>query len=734
MMNVQHSTAKHLAPRAVAILFTATIFLSASLLFFVQPLFTKIALPAIGGAAAVWTTAMLFFQTVLIAGYLYAHLMSKYTSVKVQMFTHLALWAIALMFLPLSLPSGWTYDAQGSTAIQTLTLYAFGVGMPFAVLSANAPLIQSWYSKSNGPSAHDPYFLYGASNLGSLIALLAFPLVAEPLFGAKSIGWAWAGGFVVLGAFLLAAASQARSDSRALPIVQENVDAGAKPGAATIVKWLFLAFIPSSLMLGVTTKVSTDLGSIPLFWVVPLALYLLTFVLSFTNRPLIATAKLRVLLMASIVVMAVLTTDLWAPSLSWGQTGLLVLAFLITSMMAHQRLYEARPHQSYLTLFYVIMSVGGALGGLFNSIFAPMVFNEFFELRITVALSALLIVAFGTRLRAFDALFGVVLGLIALMPLSIGFTYFEGTSPKILAAIIATLFAVILWKYNTRSYAVVTALFTLIVGASFASYEPSIFADRSFFGAHRVVDRDGLRLYANGTTMHGAERVADLTVPRPSGMAYYHSFGPMGQIMSSPRGQSAKSVGIVGLGVGALACYKAPGQSWHFYEIDQKVDEIARNPALFTFMSNCADDAPTHLGDARIVLDQQKDIRFDILVIDAYSSDTVPVHLTTTDALALYKSRLNPGGLLVFHISNRYYQIDLPLARSAASLGMTAMMQIHNDAKDLEKGLFPSTVVIMAQDPADLGDLAKDARWTPLISDGKPEWTDDYANLLSILK
>jgi hypothetical protein len=471
-----------------------------------------------------------------------------------------------------------------------------------------------------------------------------------------------------------------------------------------------------------------------LIWVVPLALYLLTFVLSFTNKPLLSTATLRILMMGSIVVMAVISTDLWAASLSWEKSGLLILAFLFISMMAHQRLYEARPDQTNLTLFYVIMSVGGALGGLFNSIFAPLFFDDYFELRITVALAAFLILQTGTRPKAFDLLFGVVLGLITLLPFSIGFTYFPDLEQKIPTAVAAFLFAVFLWTMRARGFTTISTVMVFVCGASFATYESSIYRDRSFFGAHRVADREGLRLYANGTTMHGAQRVVDLTAARPEGMAYYHRFGPMGQLMSSPRGQASKTIGIVGLGVGALACYKNENQNWHFYEIDQKVDEIARNPEYFTFLSSCAPTSPTHLGDARIVLDQQKDIRFDILVIDAYSSDTVPMHLTTTQALALYKSRLNPGGLLVFHISNRYYQIDVPLARSAQALGMTAMIQNHKEGTDLNKGLFPSTVVIMTAKSEDLGDLARDTRWTLLKSDGKPEWTDDYANLLSILK
>jgi hypothetical protein len=270
----------------VPALFTATVFLSASLLFFVQPLFAKIVLPQIGGAPAVWTTAMLFFQSVLIGGYLYAHLLTRHVPVRAQIAIHLGLWALALGFLPLAIDAGWHYDPETSPALQTLSLFAAGVGLPFFVLSANAPLIQSWYARSGGPSSDDPYFLYGASNVGSLLALLAFPLVAEPLFGARQISLGWSVGFLTLGGFLLLSGLAARRTPQERPGAVSAPETDL-PTTRQIGFWLLLAFVPSSLMLAVTSKTATDMGSIPLFWVIPLALYLLTFVLTFTNRPMI---------------------------------------------------------------------------------------------------------------------------------------------------------------------------------------------------------------------------------------------------------------------------------------------------------------------------------------------------------------------------------------------------------------------------------------------------------------
>lgn len=719
--------------RFAPILFTVTIFTSASLLFFVQPLFTRIVLPNIGGAPAVWTTAMLFFQSVLIAGYLYAHVVTKYLAIRWQVALHLCLWGIALLFLPLAIPKDAGLDTVSSPALQTLLLYAFGVGMPFAVLSANAPLIQSWYGKSGGPSADDPYFLYGASNLGSLISLLAFPLVAEPLFGISAIGMGWAAGFVVLGALLLGCGLIPRA-AAAVQIAAPDAQAAARPTAKDYATWALLAFIPSSLMLGVTSKISTDIGSFPLIWVIPLALYLLTFVITFTNRPLFGAGLLMHLFRASMVILVVMSSNMATDNTTWISISLLIGSFFIVSTMAHTALFNHRPAKDHLTLFYVTMSVGGALGGVFNSLLAPVIFDAIYELRIVVVIAAILLVARGAKIQRIDYALGALVGLLALQPISLPLTLFPDFSPgyrSLVAGLV--LFAGYLYVAK-RSIAPVMATAIAVGLATYVATDEVILRDRSFFGAHIVRDESGVRKYVNGTTIHGAERLAEFG-KRPTPITYYSLAGPLGQIFTSPRAEQAQTVGIVGLGVGALACYMQPGRTWDFYEIDKTVDDIARNPDYFTFMSTCAGSSPTHLGDARIVLDQQKDKKFDILVIDAYSSDAVPVHLTTAEALKLYRDRLAPGGLLVFHISNRYFDIEVPLARGAEALGMVARMQNYN-APVLEtfNDDFSSRVVVMAESDEAMRDLAQDPRWVPLKSDGGTLWTDDYANPLSILK
>ncbi|QMU57455.1 MAG: transporter [Boseongicola sp.] len=719
--------------RLAPVVFTLTIFLSASLLFFVQPLFAKIALPVIGGAPAVWTTAMLFFQSVLIGGYLYAHLSTKFLAIPLQVGLHIVLWAIALAFLPPELPQGWTLDGGGGVAIQTLGLFALGIGVPFALLSANAPLIQSWYRHSGGPSADDPYFLYGASNLGSLTALLAFPLAAEPLLGASAISMSFAGGFVLLGAGLLGSGVLAIK-GKGLLTKATDLKELASLDAKTIALWASLAFVPSSLMLAVTSKISTDIGALPLVWVLPLAMFLLTFVLTFTNNTIFQLRWLKRASLLSVTAATALFLGVLGPHFSLAHMAILLAAFFFITLWAHRTLYELRPAAEHLTLFYVIMSVGGALGGLFNSIVAPVLFSGLYEGVLTLAVALLLMFRRSLDFTPSPLLKAAAVGLLAGAALifilqSLGP---DATAPRIFAlAVPATL---CLWLFKPNLTAGGVALVALLLPPMLMGPDDQLFRDRSFFGLHRVLDQDGARYYSNGTTVHGAQRLDQLTADQPTPSSYYHPAGPMGQIMASDLGTRATSIGIVGLGVGSLACYGRPGQDWQFYEIDKMVDQVARNPALFTFMSKCAKNAPTHIGDARVVLEAQFNARFDVLVIDAFSSNSVPMHLTTKEAVEIYANRLSDDGIVIFHISNRYYDLAPPLTRIASSLGLKTWLQVQGAGASDDPGFRPSVVLAMTRADAATTYLHDDPRWTRQSADRQPPWSDDKANPLSALK
>ncbi|MFK7939008.1 MAG: fused MFS/spermidine synthase [Roseovarius sp.] len=721
-------------PRAtrslVPAVFIATIFLSASLLFFVQPMFARIVLPTIGGSPAVWTTAMLFFQTILIAGYLYAHLLTRHVPPRAQMFIHLGVWASALIFLPLAIPEGWRFDPTGPMAWQTLMLFAAGVGLPFFALSANAPLIQFWYGRSGGPSAEDPYFLYGASNLGSLVALLGFPLLAEPLFGVSSITFGWAVGFVALGAFLLASGSLARGPAA------HPTTSSAKPTPLQVRQlgyWAFLAFIPSSLMLSVTSKVSLDIGAVPLVWVIPLSLYLLTFVLTFTQRQILPPPLFKALTGIVIAGLLLIFTGLTGPLMSWAKVGFLIIGFFIVALYAHRTLYLARPDAAHLTVFYLTMSVGGALGGLFNSIIAPVAFDGLYEAGLTALLAGLILLP---KTHAMTRLFGrgVVVGAALAIPAGLWVAQFDPSQRSTaILYLLGCAFVLVLLTRKTL-WSTYGAMISVLAVGLIALPDTAQFRDRSFFGLHTISQTDTLRVYGNGTTIHGAMRLADDTAARPEPIYYYHRNGPLAQVLNSKPGQAAQNIGIVGLGVGALACYAHPGQNWQFYEIDPLVEQIARDSRYFRFMEACAGDAPVHLGDARITLATQEPQNYDVLVIDAYSSDSVPVHLTTDEAMRSYMRHLKPGGLLVYHISNRYYAIDRPLGRSAQLQGLTGRVQHYPGDIINDPGDHASIAAVLTRSETALGDLGTDPRWQMLHYDGGPVWTDDHADLLSILK
>ena len=728
----------HQAKRArgdllLPVVFTVTIFVSASLLFFVQPLFAKLVLPQIGGAPAVWTTAMLFFQLVLLGGYVYAHLLSKHVPLRWQLPIHLAVWALSLSFLPLSVAQGWQYDPEASTTWQTLTLFALGVGVPFGMLSANAPLLQSWYAKSCGPSAQDPYFLYGSSNFGSLLALLAFPLVAEQMFGAQSIGLGWSALFVIFGVFLAASGLLAlRNPGQVLPTDGPTLPREKVTGAQ-VCTWIFLAFIPSSLMLAITTKVSTDMGSLPLIWVVPLAIYILSFVITFTHRPLLSDGFLPGLSAAACAVMAVLMSSFSHGLPTWASALLFAPMLLVVATFAHRRLYLLRPESGHLTVFYISMSVGGALGGFFNSIIAPTLFDSIHEGWISV-LCAACIGLFGMHRPTLRPLaFGLILATLALVAFT-SLRDLTATQPfydvLLLGAIALFAWGATFLKRTPLAGVVALAAFLLPDLASVQ--QDYLFKDRGFLGAHTVYDKDGLRVYANGTTVHGYQYVDD-SGARPVPLSYYHPNSPMAQILTASDDLHAARIAVVGLGVGSLACYATQGQSWSYYEIDHMVDRVARTPSLFSFMSECAPGSETYLGDARIVL-QQQDHTFDIMVLDAYSSDSIPVHLVTTEAVALYRARLAKDGQLVFHISNRYYDLSQPLARIGRDLGLRAVLR-HDRPEDITTpGAQASVVLVLSPSNGRINTLLKDARWAEVMPDQRPAWTDDRTNVLSALK
>lgn len=723
--------------RSCAVIYTVVIFVSASLLFFVQPMFAKMILPRLGGSPSVWTTAMLFFQTVLLAGYAYAHFLATHLSTRAQIGVHCAVWGAGLLFLPIAIPANWSFDPNTSLSLQALSVFALGVGIPFFALTANAPLLQKWYVRCGGEAARDPYHLYASSNAGSLLALLAYPLIAEPLLGSREISRIWAEVYVVFGAGLglcgLLAVRGRNPGGRTGPKVTLPPYRTSKLQFA---KWAALAFVPSSLMLGTTAIISADLGAFPLVWVIPLAIYLLTFVLAFSARLRPPQAAVEFCFLVSVIAVTVALAGNRVPYLGLIGFALLFVVFLCVALLFHMRLYDSRPPEGGLTAFYFAMSIGGALGGLFNSALAPLVFDSPIEAPAVLAVTGLALT--GCWRPARD---GYVAAMALLLLICTSYVLLRAgiAERNGMPIFVATGSVVIIMLLASRRYPLRFALIAsgfLTFGYFMFWNDGVVHRARSYFGIYVVRDEQssGLRALTHGSTTHGLEFIEDLG-GKPRILSYYHPNSPLGQVMQSDSVSSQARIGVVGLGVGALGCYSRPGQQWLFFEIDSLVDDIARDPVLFSYMNECAAATPTIIGDARLSLERAAAESFDILVIDAYSSDAIPVHLMTLEALELYRSRLAPDGILALHISNRFYELAPILGNAAAAMGLDALEQtrLGTDALPIAEGETASQVVLMSRGPGALSAFASDPRWRPLRSDGRPAWTDDHASLLDAM-
>ncbi len=681
--------------RPVLVLYAATLFLSALLLFSVQPVFAKMVLPRLGGTPAVWSVAMVFFQAMLLAGYLYAHILIRRVGLLTGTLIHAVVVAIAVFWLPFEISTRFGDIPQTGVPFWLLILFTASIGAPFFAVAANAPLLQAWFARTGHRHSGDPYFLYGASNLGSFIALLSYPVIFEPLMRLGDQSRLWSAGYIVLGlAFAVCglvafrrAGAQTRTESatRTKPPRSQVTTAQRLP-------WIALSLLPSALLVAVTAHISTNVAAAPLLWVMPLALFLLTFVITFQRRPIIPH-RFACLALPFLVVGAgallVLPTGLGIA----GDTLVHLLAFFVAGLVCHGELVSRRPAADHLTEFYLLMSVGGVLGGAFATLAAPVLFTTVVEYPVLLGLSLLAIP--DMRQLIHDR-----------------------------------------WK-------LVVPL--LAVGALALAFSPSdvVTRERSFFGVITVDHtEDGrFRRFAHGTTVHGAQAATgpEATGALPVPVTYYAEDGPLAGAIKIHRasqiGASGMNVGIVGLGVGSLLCYGTPADKWWLYEIDPGVVTIAADRKYFRFMSDCPPPHHTVLGDARLTVAREADRTFDVLVIDAFSSDAIPVHLFTTQAIALYMTKLRPGGVLVMHVSNNFMELKSVLAANAKSLGLAGAGRVHHrTAAEHEALRFDSEAVVLAADPATLARF-NDAGWTPLAGQGQPAapWTDDYSNILSAI-
>jgi hypothetical protein len=720
-------------------LFATTLFVSALLLFVVQPMFTKMVLPRLGGAPAVWSVAMVFFQAALLAGYAYAHLVVRQLSLGAGALLHLGVLALAALTLPIGIATAFSAPPAEYVALWLIGLLAVSVGLPFAALSASAPLLQGWFAASGHPRADNPYVLYAASNLGSFAALVAYPVVVEPLLSLADQSRLWSVGFA--GFALLAAAASLFVANR--PGIADAAAASAPVSLRDRLTWTALAAIPSGLVIAVTSYISTDVAAAPFFWMVPLALYLLTFVAAFRDRPWVPQSTVVMLVP---ILMAPLAIGLLGGGDKRFWLVMIVVnlaAFLLLSLLCHRELYERRPAPARLTEFYLWVSLGGVIGGIFAALVAPHVFNKVYEYPVLLLAGLLALPGmFAGGPRRFLAQSGPVLGIAVLaiaVQTAFGLHLPESAQLPFQVALVALAAAMLLQRHRPARFFALAAL-AFVVTALWQPGFNHVTSMRSFFGVHHVVETaDGRhRLLYHGTTLHGAERIDALgrAAAAPEPLTYFYFGGPISEAITAVRDahRGLGRVAVVGLGTGSLACHRRGAEQWTFYEIDPDVVRIARDPRYFRFLSACGADTPVVLGDARLTLARSPD-RYDLIVLDAFSSDVIPVHLLTREALAGYLARLNPGGALVLHISNRHMELSRVVAATGAAEGFVTYVKedrrpdtVPNDFK------MNALVAALARDPKDLGDLTRLPGWHEVKPDPRvPAWTDDYSNILGAI-
>jgi hypothetical protein len=730
--------------RLVLMVYTAAIFVSALLLFSVQPLFTKMVLPRLGGSPAVWSVAMVFFQSLLLAGYAYAHLLMQSRSRTIPVAVHLVLLAVALLTLPLSIASGWGEPPTSGYPFWLLGLFVVSIGLPFFALAANNPLLQAWFVRTGHPAAPDPYFLYASSNIGSFLALLSYPVLLEPMFTLRTQNLIWTTGYGVL-VLLIAGCGLLlmRSPAEAAIDLQEKETQSPAPAWSLRARWIFLAAVPSGLLIAVTAHISTDVAAAPLLWVLPLSLYLLTWVLVFQSRPLLPhTLMLALQPLAIAGVVALLAVG--------GEQNLLLtlgghqLCFFVIAMACHGELARTRPAAKYLTGFYVALSFGGMIGGLFAGLIAPYSFSWVAEYPILLALAALCRPSEGERWRFWTRWYWLVLAVLAVALLAPAWR--EGEVQGWLqdhrawsagaVGVLAAALALILRVSRLKIFA--TVVLALVLLRVYPSDDGRVETVRSFFGVHKIVVTPGgyYHVLMHGTTIHGAQKYLNNdgtpVAGRPEPITYYHKDGGIGQAITAIRERKGAPlrVAVIGVGSGTLTCAAESGESWKFFEIDQTMVDTASDPKYFSYIRNCAPDFKPVIGDARLTFAKEPDGVYDLIIVDAYSSDAIPIHLATEEAMKIYKDKLAPQGAVVMHVSNRHLELESVVVGIADANDLKSWVYNEDSGRD-DEYIFATDVVVSARDEADVGKLASSDKWVETEpTENQRVWTDDYSNIL----
>ncbi len=863
-------------------LFALTMFLSATLLFMVQPMVGKMVLPHVGGNPAVWNTCMVFFQALLLLGYWYAHKLTAIPNLTRQVLIHAGVLIFAgavLLLAALITAEHSTVPILKSLAPEggampffaVISMLAVAIGIPFLAVSTSAPLLQRWFTVTGHPSAKDPYFLYAASNAGSLISLLGYPLFTEPTFRTVQQTWLWAGGFLILIALSIQCGRAALRPLRPLAKAQVETIPAVAPKLGQKLRWLGRAFVPSSLMLGVTTHMTTDIASVPLLWVIPLALYLLTFIIAFARTPSWYRTGLANAAPVAVLLLIFIMTAKYEIISPFQMLGLHLFAYFLLSLLMHTELAGDRPDPKYLTDYFLWISFGGVLGGLFNAIVAPLLFPQAYEYPIAIALGCMLLPksksdAETPTLSADRAGFALLLDLFVPMVMlslcgllvwagntseyKIGNTFrtacgwvadslqpvFNWVGITSVTRKTVVLFAVcappclLCFLFIERplrfGLCVAAILFAFLYRDSASGYDPKTESTRetirSYFGIMKLEaypqqstyspdqyfspsHRDGYgnelysgytaaidlsidtREMSHGTTLHGRQFRSRFRVPKPrtdkkapteyeandcplppslrddlrllgafspweavalagareawdpakDPLTYYHRTGPVGAIFREAfERKPLPRVGMVGLGTGSGAAYAIAGQTMTFYEIDPAVRDMIEGGKHFTYVTDARQRGAAVdivMGDARLMLEKYDGPKYDLLLIDAFSSDSIPVHLLTVESVKMYRERIAEKGLLALHVSNRYLRLEPIVAAIAAKNGMVC--RIFADSDNVPPGKTESSWIVLADSDAELGKALTELPWEPIPVNAEiPAWTDDFQDILRIIR
>ena len=719
----------------LARLLTVTLFLSAFLLFCCQPMVGKMVLPSLGGAAAVWTTCVLFFQSMLLGGYLYAYAIGKLPSVKAQLVVHMAMMALVFLTLPIRFSGAALSAGDVSPVAWELAQLIRSVALPFFVVSTTAPLVQSWFSRTTEEAARDPYFLYAASNAGSLLSLVVYPFVIEPRFGVSAQSRWWSVGYGLLVVLLLVSVSRFWKSSAQIKFAES----ARPPSGRSRLLWLASSFVPSALMLAVTTHLSVNLASMPFLWVLPLAVYLVTFILAFGRRVCISAKQIsRVapgLLLLLIPIFA--AGPVREASLYFGLLAAHLVLLFVGGLLCHSALANSRPETSHLTEYYAWIALGGFLGGVFAAVVAPSVFSTVLEYPLLAATLAFFRTPQERRRSVWDWSFPVVLVvLLAVASLGAYWLRFKVGAGDVLEVLVYSLLALTAFAFHRRRWVFAGAVagilltYRLIVVPALDDSE-QVYVARNFFGVKRVIFEPlaNQRKLLHGDTMHGLEGLDPARMGQP--LSYYFRSGPFGDVMAMLKDRPNQHIGVLGLGSGTVAAYTQPNRHITFFEIDPQVEFIARR--YFSFLPRCGAGCNVVLGDGRLSITNAPDGEFDLLVMDAFNSDAIPAHLLSLEAIEIYKKKLKPDGAILFHVSNRYLRIRELVTALAFDAKLPALYR--SDEDDREIGKARSMYVILALNAGAIRVLAQSSNWfqVPYFASAR-SWTDDYSNLWEILR